>query len=99
MTLSNEIGSFKEKGMSEVLLNGATARVNEEGARANGYRFESAEGLEESYWANIDHAAVELFECTLTSGDGLVSPADYIHHINIPRGNHLAHQASIISAA
>lgn len=26
--------------MSEVLLNGATARVNEEGARANGYRFE-----------------------------------------------------------
>ncbi|KAJ5505430.1 hypothetical protein N7453_004387 [Penicillium expansum] len=40
MTLSNEIGSSKEKGMSEVLLNGSTARVNGEGARANGYQFE-----------------------------------------------------------
>ncbi|RHZ69034.1 hypothetical protein CDV55_100668 [Aspergillus turcosus] len=92
MTLSNGFGpSKKENGVSNGLLNG-------QGARANGYQFESAERLEESHWANIDHAAVKLFDCS-TSSDGLVSPADYIHHFDIPRGNHLVPQASIISAA
>ncbi|KAI2788152.1 hypothetical protein POX_e06164 [Penicillium oxalicum] len=94
MTLSNGAAPPpKENPNPDVVLSGERAGTND-------HRSESALRLEGSHWANIDHAAVELFDHALTSSsDGLVSLADYVHYFKIPGVNHSAHQASIISAA